>query len=212
MIRETISPEAARRFYDRLGQRKDRSERFESKAKARALALLDAAPGQRVLNVGVGTGGEHARLHEAVAPGGVAVGIDISRVMLELTRTRTGTPLCEADARALPFAPAGFDRLFSSYVLDLIPLADVPGVLRDFHRILKPGGRMVLVSMTEGVDVASRVVIAGWRLVYAVNPVACGGCRPLRLSGLVWQAGFEPVAREVVVQSGFPSEVIVATR
>lgn len=211
MIAETISKEAARRFYDRLGSGHDWAERYEGRAKGRALALLDLRPGQRALNVGVGSGQDHARLQKALAPGGLAVGLDLSPVMLNLTRTRTGAPLCQADARSLPLLTASFDRLFSAYVLDLIPLRDFPGLLAEFRRVLKPGGRMALVSLTEGVTLPSRLLVAAWKMIYRVSPQACGGCRPVQLSGLVRAAGFSQVKREVVIQLGLPSEVITAT-
>jgi len=212
VIEETISPEAARRFYDRLGRGHDWAERYEGRAKKLALARLDLSPGQYVLNVGVGTGKEHAQIQTAVTPDGLAFGLDLSPVMLKLTQDRLGVPLCEANAGRLPFTHASFDRLFSTYVLDLISAAQLPSLLTEFHRLLKPGGRLVLVSLTEGVNLPSKILVGLWKMAYAVNPVACGGCRPIQLAGLVGQAGFSQVEREVVVQLGIPSEIIVAQR
>ena len=212
MIEETISPEAARHFYDRLGQGHDWAERYEGRAKKLALARLDLSPGQRVLNVGVGTGKEHAQIQTAVSPNGLAFGLDLSPVMLKLTQDRLGVPLCEADAGRLPFTHANFDRLFSTYVLDLISAAQLPSLLTEFRRVLKPGGRLVLVSLTEGVNLPSKILVGLWKMAYGVSPVACGGCRPVQLAGLVGQAGFSQVEREVVVQLGIPSEIIVAQR
>ncbi len=52
--------------------------------------------------------------------------------------------------------------------------------------MLAPGGRRVaLVSLTEGVSVGSRAVVAAWKALYAVSPIAPFGCRPLRVAGLV---------------------------
>jgi demethylmenaquinone methyltransferase/2-methoxy-6-polyprenyl-1,4-benzoquinol methylase len=212
MIDNTITREEAQHFYDRLGVRHDLAEWYEGQAKVRALELLDLNPGQRVLNVGVGTGKEHIHIQDAISPGGRAVGLDLSPVMLELTRARTGAQICKADACALPFVASSFDRLFSSYVIDLIPLTDIPVLLADFRRVLKPGGRMALVSLTEGIDLPSRTVVALWKTAYALRPSACGGCRPLQLAALVCQAGFCQISRHVVVQMGVPSEVVVATR
>lgn len=210
MIERTISPDEARRIYDRLGGGLDRAERFEGRAKALALGLLAATPGERVLHVGVGTGAEHAALHRAVAPAGLVVGCDLSRGMLELTRARADTPLCEGDAARLPFQAGSFDRAFTAYMLDLIPLAAIPTVLAELRRVLRPGGRLVLVSLTEGVDVPSRVFVAGWKLAYRLGPQRLGGCRPLELAALLGRAGFA-VERQVVVQRGFPSEVLSGT-
>jgi demethylmenaquinone methyltransferase/2-methoxy-6-polyprenyl-1,4-benzoquinol methylase len=210
MIEDTISSAEARRFYDRLGAGHDWAERYEGRAKAQGLLRLNLAPGQRVLNAGVGTGKEHLHLQSAVGPAGTALGLDLSPVMLRLAHNRTAAPLCLADTRRLPFAPASFDRLFSAYVLDLIPAADLPGLLAEFRRVLNPGGRMVLVSLTEGVTLPSRALVGFWKMAFAVSPVACGGCRPVQLAGLAREAGFKQVSREVIVQLAVPSELVVA--
>lgn len=210
MIAETISTEAAQRFYDRLGAGHDRAEIYEGQAKQRGLVRLEPQPGQQILNVGVGTGREHRLIQAKVGPTGRAFGLDLSPVMLHLAARRTGAPLCRADLRAVPFPPAMFDALFSSYVLDLIPGLDLPTVLPTFRSLLKPGGRLVLVSLTEGVDLPSRTLVALWKTAYRLNPVWCGGCRPLQLAAAVEAAGFSQVSREVVVQLGVPSEVVTA--
>jgi demethylmenaquinone methyltransferase/2-methoxy-6-polyprenyl-1,4-benzoquinol methylase len=210
VIQETIARGEARRIYDRLGAGLDRAARFEGRAKALALDLLAVEPGQRVLHVGVGTGVEHAALKRAAGPRGLVVGCDLSRGMLELTRERADTPLCEGDAAHLPFASSMFDRLLSAYMLDLIPLAEIPTVLSEFRRMLRPGGRLVLVSLTEGVDLPSRLFVAGWTLAYRLEPRRLGGCRPLQLADLLEAAGFT-AERHVVVQRGFPSEVLIGT-
>ncbi|MAG36641.1 MAG: hypothetical protein CL878_10440 [Dehalococcoidia bacterium] len=212
MIQNTISREAARRYYDRLGTYHDWAERFEGRAKACALTLLDLTPGTQVLNVGVGTGKEQAQLASALAPDGVAVGLDVSPVMLHLARSRTRTPVCLGDVRRLPFVSASFDCLFAAYVLDLLPAQDLPNLLHDFRRVLAPGGRLALVTLTEGVTLPSRALVALWKMAYAISPEVCGGCRPLRLACLVEHAGLRLATRDVVVQWGVPSEVIVAIR
>ena len=212
MPNQALSASAAQRFYDSIGRRYDWFESFEGQAKLRAFQCLALQSGHWVLNVGVGTGKQQSRLQAAVAPYGKAFGLDISPVMLDLTRERTPAPLCQADARCLPFARGTFDRLYAAYVLDLLPTGAIPELLSDFYHLLKPGGRAVLLALTEGVDLPSRSLVAAWKLVYAVSPLACGGCRPLQLTHLVKQAGFDPVEREVIVQLGLPSEIIVASR
>lgn len=218
MIQDTISAAAARRYYDRLGARYDWFGIFEARAKTRAIRQLDLAPGQRVLNVGTGTGREQARLEAAVSPGGLVAGLDLSPGMLAVARRRTTGLLCRADARHLPLAPGSFDRVLATYILDLIPADHLPGILAGLRRLLKPaeparglpGGRLVLASLTEGITPASRALVAVWKRFYALNPAAWGGCRPLQLLPLVEQAGFRHVEREVVVQWALPSEVLAA--
>ena len=212
MIKETLSTDSARKFYDFWGARYDWFSIYEARAKARALELLDLEPGLSVLNVGVGTGVEHLEIKSGISPGGIAYGLDIAPNMIEVARQRTAAPLCLADGRYLPYGSKSFDRLFSAYTLDLIPASDLPAMLSGFLRVLKPGGRMVLVSLTEGVDTPSRALVSVWKAAYAISPVTCGGCRPLLLAQLIRQAGLDLLEREVIVQLGVPSEICVAVR
>jgi len=203
----TISRAQARQAYDTLGAGLDRAARFEARAGAHALATLDLQPGQRALQIGVGTGTAHL----AVAPGGHAFGLDLSRVMLRLTRGRCAAPLCAGDATALPFAARSFDRLYCAYLLDLLPADDLPRALAEFARVLRPTGRLALISLTEGVDLPSRLFVAAWKLRFRLAPQSLGGCRPLQLRPLVERAGFIVERREIIIQRGFPSEIAVAT-
>lgn len=209
MINETISPEKARRFYDRLGSRYDWADFYEGAAKEAGLAELALEPGLRVLHAGCGTGKDQAWLQAAAAPG-LVVALDLSAVMLGLTHQRTGSPACQASVLHLPLTARSFDRIFAAYLLDLINYRDLPQVLAEFHRVLAPGGRLALVSLTEGCTPASRALVGLWKAIYAVAPVACGGCRPLQLAGLVEAAGFQAVRSRVLVQFGVPSEVLAA--
>ncbi len=205
-----FSRNQARRFYDFFGERYDWFSAYEARAKNEALEGLGLENGQRVLNVGLGTGKEHQIIQSRIGPEGVAFGLDISSCMLRVAYRRTGASLCQADGGWLPFAEKSFERLYCAYVLDLVALADLAGWLGEFRRVLRPGGRMALVSLTEGVDRSSRAFVAVWKAAYAISPITCGGCRPLELSRLVEQADFARIERQVVVQLGIPSEVIVA--
>lgn len=213
MKTDTITPQTAQRFYDWLGAKHDFGSGFERQAKDRALELLAADSAQRLLNVGVGTGKEQRTIQALLPPGGHSFGIDLSGEMLNLTRQRVPeTSLCQANAEQLPFESRSFDRIFCSYVLDLLGTAVLPQVLSEFHRVLQPGGQLVLVSLTEGTDTPSKLLIGLWKAAYKIHPLTCGGCRPLQLQTAVQQARFSILKREVVVQLGVPSEVILAER
>jgi demethylmenaquinone methyltransferase/2-methoxy-6-polyprenyl-1,4-benzoquinol methylase len=211
MIHNTLSKDSARRFYDFWGERYDWFSFYEARAKQGALEALDLQPGQRLLNVGLGTGKEHLLIQQTIQPGGVAFGLDYSPGMLAVAQERSGTPLCRADGGRLPFAGAAFDRLLCTYVLDLVPLAELPGWLDGFYRVLRPGGRMALLCLTEGVDLPSRAFVRMWKAAYAFSPLSCGGCRPLQLSHLPARLALA-AWRQVIVQLGVPSELLVALR
>jgi ubiquinone/menaquinone biosynthesis C-methylase UbiE len=207
-----LSRDSASRFYDFLGYRYDWFAGYEARAKKRALECLDLAPGQLVLNVGLGTGKEHVEIQSTISPGGIAVGVDISSKMLATAKARSGAPLCQADGEYLPFAKGTFHRIYCAYVFDLVIQSNILNWLKGLWQVLIPGGLGVLVSLTEGIDRPSRSFISIWKAVYSVSPLACGGCRPLLLSEFTRQAGFKLVKREVVVQLGVPSEIVVVAK
>lgn len=205
-----LSSETVRRWYDAVGSGIERAERYESRAKALAIRLLAVTPGTRILNVGVGAGHEQRQLQDSTGTHGMTIGLDVSSGMLAYARQRVAAPYCRADIRAMPFQDHSFDFIFSAYVLDLLPNEDLLDTLREMRRALRPGGRVGLVSLTEGVNVWSRAFVAVWKWRYRRFPASLGGCRPLALRGLVARAGFLVLHHSVGVQRGFPSEIVVA--
>jgi ubiquinone/menaquinone biosynthesis C-methylase UbiE len=212
VIKETLSTRKAQSFYDRIGAHYDIFEMYEARAKERARQLLEVDGSKYLLNVGVGTGREHARIQQTIGPGSIAFGVDISPVMTELASQQTGTPICRADTHCLPYASGSFDQIYIAYVLDLIPLRDIPTILEEFWRVLRPGGELLILALTEGVDIPSRALVTAWKLVYAFSPLACGGCRPLQLSDLVKRANYTLIQRQVIVQMAVPSEILLARK
>ena len=208
----TLSTTSIRRFYDRLGAWHDHVEFFEGAAKQVALERLQLRTGLRLINAGCGAGKDQARLVEALKPGGLAVGVDISSVMARLTAGRTGCPTCQADIRRLPLAPGSFDRLLCSYVLDVLPQQELATVLRGFGRLLRPNGLMVLVALVHGQRPLPRAISAVWQFTYQLSPWLLGGCRPIDLHTPLEQSALQLISSETVTQLGVASQVIVAGR
>jgi ubiquinone/menaquinone biosynthesis C-methylase UbiE len=212
---EALTPPSTRRLrrlYDLIGRRHDWAERYEGRAKALALEGLRLAPGQRVLNVGAGTGIEQRAIVRALGRSGPAVAVDVSPVMLRLVRGRTGSPVVLADARRLPFADGAFDRLLCSYVLDLLPEPDLKGTVEEFARVIRAGGLLALVAMSEGTTPGSRLLVGAWKTLYRVSPMLCGGCRPVALAALVGRLDLQLERSESTVQLGVPSQILILRR
>jgi demethylmenaquinone methyltransferase/2-methoxy-6-polyprenyl-1,4-benzoquinol methylase len=207
MIAETLSRQQAQKFYDRIGHRYDWFEMYEGKAKACGLKSLRLEPGLRVLNVGVGTGKEQQHIEKEIQPDGIAFGLDISPIMLRLTQERIKSPVLRADTRQIPMQAESMERVYAAYVLDMIPLKDIPGILGEFKRILKPGGRITIITLTEGIDRSSNMIVSVWKTPYKVSPIVCGGCRPLQMEDALGQAGFTNITRQVIAQLAIPSEI-----
>ena len=207
---KTLSRNSIQHFYDRAARFYRWFSIFESEVKNTAVENLELAPGQKLLNVGLGTGSEQQDFLKCLFPGGTVFGIDLSFKMLQVASLTTKGFLCQGDARDLPLSNAVFDRIYCAFVLDLVLEVDIPTWLASFRRVLKPGGRMVMLSLVEGVNLPSKMLVSAWKQLYRIDPRICGGCRPLELSRWTADAGFECIERRVIVQLGLPTEVVVA--
>jgi ubiquinone/menaquinone biosynthesis C-methylase UbiE len=201
-------------LYDRLAPYYGKWTRFtEGRALRLALQVADVEGDERVLDVGLGTGTNLQAVARQLQAGH-AVGVDVSPAMLQRAKTILAElasrrwSLARADALALPFASEAFDLVFSSYLLDLLPGEDFPGILGEFRRVLKPQGRLVLVGMA----LPLRPWHGVFEALYRLSPRLMGGCRGIALAPYVREAGFVDVQRAYVTQMGFPSEVVWARK
>lgn len=182
----------------------------ESKARRRALQLANIQNGENVLEVAVGTGLAFQEIVKA-NPDGKNIGIDLTQAMLDKARKKLGQSksnyeLRIGDAYDLPFETAQFDILINNYMFDLLPEADFLPVLYQFKRVLKPGGRLILINMTKGERFYEKL----YEEIYRINPSQLGGCRGVLLAEPLAKAGFKNIRREMLSQLGFPSEIISA--
>jgi demethylmenaquinone methyltransferase/2-methoxy-6-polyprenyl-1,4-benzoquinol methylase len=189
---------------------------IERKPRLRGLELAAIQPHDRVLEVAVGTGAALLEILKRVDKANIVYGVDLSPRMLERTRRAvakagfTNVNLRQGDARSLPFDDNSFDVLFNSYMLDLIPLDDMPVVLGEFRRVLKNSGRLVLVNMSKDRGITL------WERSYRVTPARLvpylyGGCRPVLMAEHTRGAGFQDVQREFI-KNIIPSEVVVGRK
>jgi ubiquinone/menaquinone biosynthesis C-methylase UbiE len=185
----------------------------ELKARNRALGLAEIKNGQNILEVAVGTG---LAFYDIVKrnPDGTNIGIDISAGMLKKAKKRLSQlsganyVLKQASAFDLEEDDEKFDVLINNYMFDLIRFDQMAAILKEFKRVLKKGGKLVLVNMTVGEKFGSGI----YDLLYRISPRMMGGCRGIRLSGKLAKHGFQVNRREYHQQSLFPSEVIVAQK
>lgn len=99
-----------------------------------------------------------------------------------------------------PVADHAVDRVVSTCVLDLLSEADARQAIAEAYRVLIPGGRLCLVSLTYGVTLPSRIVGALWQQLFRLHAPLVGGCRPIRLSPLLAQDGWSVLYRNVLTQ------------
>lgn len=185
----------------------------ETRARNRAIELADIKNGQNILEVAVGTG---LGFYEIVQrnSNGTNIGVDISRGMLQKAKKRLGKlaaanyELRIGNAFNLEQEAGCFDLLVNNYMFDLIAFDDMDTILEEFKRVLKKGGKLILVNMTEGESIGSGI----YSLIYRISPEFFGGCRSVTLTGKLENHGFEVKSREYYQQLWFPSEVILALK
>ena len=157
--------------------------------RAKVLALLAAQPGERVLDIGSGPGFLVASLADAVGASGAVHGIDQSAPMNAVARDLIGTRpwarIDDGDALELPYADGAFDAAVSTQVYEYV--ADIPRALSELRRVLRLGGRaLVLDTDWDSVvwHVADRQrhrrVMAAWEehLVHPHLPCTLPGPHP----------------------------------
>jgi ubiquinone/menaquinone biosynthesis C-methylase UbiE len=125
-----LSNESVQRFYDRFSAFYSMAERWDSPPKRFLLEHLDLNESHLVLDIGTGSGIDHNRICQ-FTPAKRVIGVDISHRMLLLTRSRSGSPVCQADARRLPFQSDTIDRIYCSYLLDVFPPWEAPHILME---------------------------------------------------------------------------------
>jgi demethylmenaquinone methyltransferase / 2-methoxy-6-polyprenyl-1,4-benzoquinol methylase len=145
-------------MFDRVAPRYDRLNRVLSLGndvawRVRTAAFARLGPGEVALDVGVGTGDLAFDLLAISDPTSRVVGVDLSERMLDLVRARAkADPLGPrikaraADAQALPFADASFDRVVAGFTVR--NFGDLDAGLREMRRVLRPSGRAVILEFS----------------------------------------------------------------
>src|SRR5262245_53274193 len=162
--------------------------------RVQAIERMGIKPGDRILEVGVGTG-----INAPLYPRDCAVtGIDLSESMLEKARDRVvrkgirNVRLLEMDAADLRFADGTFDIVYAPYLISVVP--DPVAVAREMRRVCRGGGRIIILNHFRS---AGRFAAAFERAIAPITPYL-GFKSDLDLPAFLVQADLKPVSIEKV--------------
>ena len=216
----TTSAETNQSFYDRISQAYDLiANAGEHKAREAGEAALAVAEGERVLEIGFGTGNSILSLAASSGESGHVSGIDVSPGMLRVAEKKIAekgqqgqVDLNIGDARELPYPDGSFDAAFASFTLELFPLDDIPQVTAEVFRVLKAGGRFGVVSMAtvkEGVTPSALERTYVWMHRHFPHIV---DCQPIDVAAVLSEAGFQIQQETEMEIWTMPVRAIIALR
>jgi ubiquinone/menaquinone biosynthesis C-methylase UbiE len=210
--------EEAKEVYDRFSKFYDRTFGLLGGRKSSEMALehLSVVEGETVLEIGFGTGHCLRRIAKLVGQAGKVYGIDISPEMIEKTKKRlekerlaNRAELCCGDATCLPFDESAFDAVFMSFVLEVFDTPEIPRVLAQIKKVLKPGGRLGIVAMSK--ENGRSVFVKAYEWIHNKCPKYLGS-RPIYAEQCLIDAGYEVKSKKKIKIFRLPAEIIVAIK
>jgi demethylmenaquinone methyltransferase/2-methoxy-6-polyprenyl-1,4-benzoquinol methylase len=193
----TVRPQTrskTRAFYDGISSAYDLiADSSEHAVREIGVRALDVSSGERVLEIGCGTGHGLVSLATDVGHVGQVHGIDISSGMMAVARSRiesTGlrnVTLTLGDATVLCFRSGVFDAVFMSFTLELFERA-MSDVLKEVRRVLRIGGRVCIVAISDTGHTNAMTDLYEWlhrRWPQLVD------CRPIDVVGVLRAAQFD---------------------
>lgn len=161
---------------------------------------LNLSAGQKVLDLGCGIGGATFPLAEITGPAGLAAGVDISAAMVEAAKSRkggcAGVEFRVGEACAIPYADGFFDAARSERVFLYLP--DRLGAIQEIKRVLKPGGRLVLLDVDlDATGVYSKNLVLARKMTSVVAATMPNPNSARDLPALARRAGLKDLAVEM---------------
>jgi len=208
------SKEEAQALYDRLSGWYDvLAGSSEEQYVEAGLRKLEVEAGERVLEIGFGTGRALASLARGVGGSGQVYGIDLSEGMTHRAKGRLeragrgdAVALMRGDGARLPLKDRALDAVFMSFTLELFDTPRMRLVLHECKRVLEEEGRLCVVSMSRRGERSLPVRLYEW--VHQRVPQYVD-CRPIPVEKVVEHAGFEVLDLEQRSMWGLPVDIVL---
>lgn len=202
-------------FYDKIARFYDvLADESEAPMRHKGLALLNVQPGEKVLEVGFGTGHCVVDLAKAVGPTGKVYGVDLSEGMKKVATENVQkagvadrVELTVGDGSKLPYADQTFDAVFMSFTLELFDTPEIPKALAECRRVLKAGGRLGVVGVSKLGEDGVVLHLYEWSHRHFPNLV---DCRPIFVREEMEEAGYAIAASQRATM-WVPVEIVVGT-
>jgi demethylmenaquinone methyltransferase/2-methoxy-6-polyprenyl-1,4-benzoquinol methylase len=164
-----------------------------------ALKRAGLRPGMKLLDLASGTGVVARAAAEVTGDARSIVGADASFGMLR--SGRTNSPKIQTPAEQLPFASQSFDRVSIGFALR--HFADLGVVFRECHRVLKPGGKLLILEITAPASRPARAFLGAYmgHLAPAVIRLRTRSARTAELFRYYWETTRDCVRPEVIVEA-----------
>ena len=216
VLRVLQSKDERKAYYDKLAGVYDLlAERSEQPMRDLGIEMLAAKAGERVLEIGFGTGHCLVQLANMVGPEGRVYGVDLSENMVAAAQKlidREGladrVALTCGDAENLPYDDDSVDAIFMSFTLELFDTSEIPRVLASCRRVLRSGGRLVSVNVSK--EGKPGVVLRAFEWTHRHFPNLMD-CRPIYAGRALEAAGFE-VADSRTERMWIPVEIVLAVK
>jgi ubiquinone/menaquinone biosynthesis C-methylase UbiE len=214
-----FSKEDSRKFYDEFGDKQDKQAFYEDPAIDELITHANFGDATSVVEFGCGTGRFAEILLTSHLPAQATYrAFDISSTMVELTEQKIRPFQERAEVAwidgnpSLPL-PDGFaDRFVSNFVLDILSESDIDQAIAEGKRVLQKDGLLCLISITQGTNLFSKIVMTLWHWAFLIRPALVGGCRPIELHNSIHISDWDLLRQQNVVASGVSADVIVARK